>query len=602
MFDPKFFDSNYSTPDMLMLSLGLHPDQQEARDRLSAAMGGDSRGFIGNDENPLDPATGRVRRVNTSDDEDDTLRRIGLKHDTNTTTAPDWLQGKKTEAALGDSSGGASGSSSVGSTIARPRPARTISASPINIDEIAADQNAHQQELERMRKTGSGISQIKNPVGRTIARIGDIAGTALFPGITAQIPGTELHHQQLMSKEAGAVAQDEGARQKEAQIEQEEAKADQERAKARDQSKPISDAAGNILGWNVNGEILGPKSDKLTKDQKDIMDAAEGKPVKDASPETQTFMNLITPKDQGGEGLTHAQALERISQLKNTQKPDTATQHKEAFEAALTKAIGAAGGKVPKGVYTDLQKAADFIASSPALTQQEKTAAQAYLGANATPMSSGSAASIRIEGMNTAREYPVIDTQTGNLVMANAETINASPGRYQPAGEGGKNMQRQALINDIRTAAESVKKNIGQFDAGVWDKLKIGSSLADPNTTSESLLQSIPRGSLNDQQIQLVNDLFTLRENAMAMRSVLGAGQGSEDVRRAILNTLPGPSTPSGKFGTAQIDNLLKTLERVEKGLPTNTPQRGGTEGNKPKPKQPTDAEKKHAKYGFVED
>lgn len=39
-----------------------------------------------------------------------------------------------------------------------------------------------------------GAGGIKNPILRTLARIGDVAGTAMFPSITGNIPGTALHH------------------------------------------------------------------------------------------------------------------------------------------------------------------------------------------------------------------------------------------------------------------------------------------------------------------------------------------------------------------------------------------------------------------------
>lgn len=44
------------------------------------------------------------------------------------------------------------------------------------------------------KNSKAGVENIKNPILRNLARVGDIAGTAFFPGITAQIPGTELHH------------------------------------------------------------------------------------------------------------------------------------------------------------------------------------------------------------------------------------------------------------------------------------------------------------------------------------------------------------------------------------------------------------------------
>ena len=59
---------------------------------------------------------------------------------------------------------------------------------------------AAQQERARLINTGSGISQIKNPFLRGLARVGDIAGTALFPGVAAEVPGTELHHNILVAQ------------------------------------------------------------------------------------------------------------------------------------------------------------------------------------------------------------------------------------------------------------------------------------------------------------------------------------------------------------------------------------------------------------------
>jgi len=59
-----------------------------------------------------------------------------------------------------------------------------------------------------------------------------------------------------------------------------------------------------------------------------------------------------------------------------------------------------------------------------------------------------------------------------------------------------------------------------------------------------------------------------LTENAMAMRSVLGAGQGSEDLRNAIIRTLPGVMSPDKKYAQKQLDLFEKTLDRLKKGVP----------------------------------
>ena len=65
-----------------------------------------------------------------------------------------------------------------------------------------------QQELTRLRDTGSGISQIQNPFGRTVARIGEGILTAVAPRFAALTPGTEAHHVMLEGQQQGRVTQD----------------------------------------------------------------------------------------------------------------------------------------------------------------------------------------------------------------------------------------------------------------------------------------------------------------------------------------------------------------------------------------------------------
>ena len=68
-----------------------------------------------------------------------------------------------------------------------------------------------QAELTRLQKTGSGASQIKNPWLRTIARIGDAAGTVLAPGVMAVTPGSTVHNWTLQNLQQGKVAADQSA-------------------------------------------------------------------------------------------------------------------------------------------------------------------------------------------------------------------------------------------------------------------------------------------------------------------------------------------------------------------------------------------------------
>lgn len=193
-------------------------------------------------------------------------------------------------------------------------------------------------------------------------------------------------------------------------------------------------------------------------------------------------------------------------------------------------------------------------------------------------------ANARGESYGRNRPVQVLDTFNGNRpITVSSGEAEDNPNRYVTQSGGEKSLPKEALINDIRTSAQNVEKNIDILDEKGFDRAKLATALADPTNTFESYLQGLPRGSLSDKEQQFVSDLFNLREQAMAMRSVLGAGGGSEDVRKAILNTLPGVSSGSSGFGKKQIANLTQVLDRLERGVPTvplnqdrNAPAAGG--------------------------
>ena len=103
-----------------------------------------------------------------------------------------------------------------------------------------------------------------------------------------------------------------------------------------------------------------------------------------------------------------------------------------------------------------------------------------------------------------------------------------------------------------------------------------------------------------EQQTYLVR-LATLNENAMAMRQVLGAGQGSDDVRRAIRATIPNAATPSKSYAFEQLDRFEKVLDRLGRGV-LKVPLRGekGKNDVVPKPRgKASKADSLREKYGI---
>lgn len=65
-----------------------------------------------------------------------------------------------------------------------------------------------QTELQRLQQNGAGLNQIKNPLLRGLAKVGDIAAPFLVGRGAAAIPGTSAHNAYLQDRQAGRVQMD----------------------------------------------------------------------------------------------------------------------------------------------------------------------------------------------------------------------------------------------------------------------------------------------------------------------------------------------------------------------------------------------------------
>ncbi len=186
-------------------------------------------------------------------------------------------------------------------------------------------------------------------------------------------------------------------------------------------------------------------------------------------------------------------------------------------------------------------------------------------------------AQVKVEGLGDIRELPVIDTQNNNsLQYLNANDINKAnreqPGRYVPAGEGTKALNKTALLEDIRGSISATRDSLSQipeFDATTKAKIAVALRDRDPRSAVSQLIGGEAGRQLSPAQQEYLINLAQLHEQAMAMRSVLGAGQGSDDLRAAILRTIPGPSTPNKAYAAKQLDQFEQVLNRLARGVPS---------------------------------
>lgn len=255
--------------------------------------------------------------------------------------------------------------------------------------------------------------------------------------------------------------------------------------------------------------------------------------------------------------------------------PEKPEQAKVTFQASVAKV--AAENNLPASALSDVKQLSQAIETSKTLTPQEKANARAFLAANTTPAAQGTNTTIRVEGLGNTRENAVIDTKRGNALQYLSSTeINRAnqtePGRYIPAGPGMQSLNKTSLVEDIRGSIHQVRTSLAAIpEFTTSDKALIALALRDrdPKSAMGQLIGGAAGGHMTPAQQEYLIDLTQLHEQAMAMRGVLNTGAGAEDLRAAILRTIPGPGTPNKAYASQQLDKFEQTLNRLSRGIPT---------------------------------
>lgn len=185
-------------------------------------------------------------------------------------------------------------------------------------------------------------------------------------------------------------------------------------------------------------------------------------------------------------------------------------------------------------------------------------------------------AQIRAASYGQARQMAplsVLDSANGNAptYVPYTEMVK-NPGRYMPAGEADKSLAKENLMQDIIGTSSLTRQAIVGMKEDFPEDMKVKIVMAmkadDPHAALDQLIASGAVGSLTPDQQDFLISTRQLAENAMAMRTILGAGQGSEDMRNAIRDTLPGLLTPDKSMALRQLDAFDKTIARLHRGVP----------------------------------
>lgn len=408
-------------------------------------------------------------------------------------------------------------------------------------------------ERTRLANSGAGVDQISSRVQDTafgqahplgakvlgglaqgVAKLGDVGLSAIAPTLAINLPGTEYHHMMLEHQLNKQIAGQEEGQQREAQAGLESAQAEQIPVTGqREQTQLEGQLAENGLKVGEDGKIV-------------PQEPHEWSPSYKASQELKAaqIQNLLDPQ---------AKTAFEAWQKQNPSAPV------EDFLKLQT------GNKTPPHITA-------MMGGQPHIMERDPATGNYSIDRGIAPPN------YAMMGGTFRLAPPLLDTKNGNapsiMTVDQLNEANAKePGRFIPAGVGEKALGRTALIEDIRGNINSVRdvlknQKLPEFSPAQRAKLAVvlgggEKGAIDAMVTGEFM------NSLSPEQQDYVIGLSQLVENAMAMRSVLGAGQGSEQLRDAIRRTIPTAANPNPQYSLKQLDAFEAVINRLEKGIPT---------------------------------
>ena len=416
---------------------------------------------------------------------------------------------------------------------------------------------ADQSRLSFLQRSGPGVDQIAHPVdaqgnptnqpvgfGRHLLSIlghtGDIALSAVAPGIAELTPGTTLHNNLLQRQASNRIGEDQGELQKGAQLQQTDANTRLLDVQPQIKMLQAQNAAllngAKIDHYGAQDEHLDAQNDNYANQYHANL-AKSGFAVDETDPSGQRVRPLryeeMSPVQQATEDLKHSQA--------------------EQAEA---------GAALKKAQNDPSSPAYRLAASRVAVANRNASTAQQRLSLY------GQSLDMRRENMN-ANLY---GTGPDGQALPGAVQIQGDDGNLQTVGlRAGNTAARQqgkvVSFNDLQGSAAHTRQAIEELHA-------VGGSLSDPTVVAAmhdptSIMGKIVNGklvkpNLSQQQIQAIGALNQLREQIGIMRATTG-GPAAEAQAQRMLSALPEAGDSQGT-ATNKLDELDGVLTRLRPG------------------------------------
>ncbi len=363
----------------------------------------------------------------------------------------------------------------------QPAPLANAPAAPLGQTPDAA---AHLAERDRTIRTGSGIHQIRNPFLKGLATVGDVIGSAVLPNVMRAIPGTELHHRDVVGANESVVNAD---------VARAKSEADRQEAAARAQSllNPPEKNAMHVVGpgsslVNNSGTAVytGARTEpsKLEQDSAGhfVLIGSDGVPKPVVYQDGRPLQGKVTPgqvvKDAAG-GYHRVNADNTATPITEDGKPlqgqagASATETaKEGFQASLAKVAGE--GLLPADASTSIAVLAAAIDKSQVLSPEEKANAKAYIASNTTPAGQVEAGEKRAIAFGQYRPVTVRDESNPDNVRYETAGAAIRSGASSPASidfQTGKAVARAFAAGT--PGAQLTAINTARYHMGTFKRL-----------------------------------------------------------------------------------------------------------------------------------
>ena len=182
-------------------------------------------------------------------------------------------------------------------------------------------------------------------------------------------------------------------------------------------------------------------------------------------------------------------------------------------------------------------------------------------------------ASARARAWSATKAVHVFDPESNAMITTNMLDVSDHPGKYAPPTQAMQVLNRVSLFNEINYTSGMVRDSIGKlgdepFPQEMRAELIVMLRQEDPKSYWQDLLKSNVADKLTENQINYITGLVSLDESALSLRSLGGMGQGSDQLRDAIIRMLPGAGTPSGKYAKRQMDLFEGEVRQLKSTLP----------------------------------